>query len=416
MSGRKKRKGETLRMTIRTMMVSMGAAFVVLSARSEGESYPVPEAVPELMTASDGSAVTSRETWEKVRRPEIVRLLCEQEYGVRPVERPSDLTFAEIAAPETCFGGKAIRKRVRATYSGPYGKGTMDFSVWIPKADHPVAAFVHSSPRPAETADDPTAPRKVYLLPAEYIVSRGYAVAAYCNQDVAADWKGPDVATNGVFLAYGPKDLSKRGPSEWGILSAWAWGMSRVLDWMETEPLIDAKRVGAVGLSRNGKTALVAGAFDSRFAMTVSCCSGCSGAKLNHMANWESESIKAIMIAKKWFCPNYEQYVGHDRDGKMAFDQHFLLALVAPRLLYVSSASEDAWAGQRGEFAAAQLASPAWGLYGRNGLVEHGFPKPDTPCLAGSVGYHLRTGVHDITRYDWQCYLDFADRHDWNLR
>ena len=121
MSGRKKRKGETLRMTIRTMMVSMGAAFVVLSARSEGESYPVPEAVPELMTASDGSAVTSRETWEKARRPEIARLLCEQEYGVRPVERPSDLTFAEIAAPETCFGGKAIRKRVRATYSRPYG-------------------------------------------------------------------------------------------------------------------------------------------------------------------------------------------------------------------------------------------------------------------------------------------------------
>jgi len=393
----------------------MAAAAVLAGAQAlaEMEGAPVPKGVPELMRLSDGRVVSSVSDWERARRPEIVKTLLEQEYGVRPVDRPADLSFAAVRPDEEVFGGKAVRKRIRATYSGPHGKGTMAFSAWIPKASHPVAAFVHSAPRPAETAADVDGPRPVYWLPAEEIVSRGYAAVAYCNQDVAADWKGPDVPTNGVFAAYGPLDAKKRRPTEWGILSAWAWGMSRVLDWIETEPTLDAGRVAAVGLSRNGKTALVAGAFDPRFAMVISCCSGCSGAKLNHIELWESEHIAQIMVAEKWFCPNYRQYVG--QEAKMPFDQHFLLALVAPRLLYVSSAAEDAWAGQRGEFWSAVLASPAWELYGRPGLVQHGFPKADAPLNAGDVGYHLRTGFHDITRYDWQCYMDFADGHGWRF-
>lgn len=377
----------------------------------EFEKNPEPKDVPPLLVADSGEAVVSREQWEAVRRPEIAKVLLEQEYGVRPVERPADLAFAETAAPEECYGGKALRKRVRATYSGPGGKGRMDFSVWIPKRATPAPVFIHSSPRPAETADDVNGPRPVYWLPVDDIVSRGFAVVAYCNQDVALDWAAPDVATSGVFKVFGPENLLSRGPTEWGIISAWAWGMSRVLDWVETEPLLDARRAAAVGLSRNGKTALVAGAFDTRFALTVSCCSGCSGAKLNHINLHESEHIKQIMVAKKWFCPNYAKYIG--KDSSMSFDQHFLLALVAPRLLYVSSATEDAWAGQRGEFASLELASPVWRLYGLPGLVAHGFPKPDMPLNAGYLGYHLRTGQHDITRYDWQCYMDFAEGHGW---
>ena len=393
--------------------IAMLTVALSLSAYAEFEKPSVPENVPPLLTTVSGEIVSSREQWERVRRPEIVRTLLEQEYGVRPVERPGDLAFAETAAPETCYGGKAIRKRVRATYSGPGGRGEMNFSVWIPKSRKPAPVFIHSSPRPSETADDINGPRPVYWLPVDDIVSRGFAVVAYCNQEVALDWKGPDAATSGVFKVFGPQDAGKRAPTEWGILSAWAWGMSRVLDWVETEPLLDAKRAAAVGLSRNGKTALVAGAFDTRFALTVSCCSGCSGAKLSHMSLWESESIKAILVAKKWFCKNYEKYSGLDHSPKMTFDQHWLLALVAPRLLYVSSATEDAWAGPRGEFASLELASPVWRLYGIPGLIAHGFPKADTPLHAGNAAYHLRTGVHDITRYDWQCYMDFAEGKGW---
>jgi dienelactone hydrolase len=191
--------------------------------------------------------------------------------------------------------------------------------------------------------------------------------------------------------------------------------MSRIVDWIETEPLLDSKRIASVGLSRNGKTSLVAGAMDERFAMVVSCCSGCCGAKLNHMRCWESETFKNLAHVVKWFAPNFLKYVGKDESPEMKFDQHQFLALVAPRLLYVSSATEDAWAGPRGEFAAAALASPAWELYGKAGLVHHGFPKADYPLHAGNIGYHLRTGLHDITRIDWHLYMDFADGHGWNL-
>ena len=392
-------------------IVVLSSLLVMQGAFAEFKQPPMPKRVPELLVSSSGEAITTREQWERVRRPEIAKTLLAQEYGIRPIERPADLAFAETAAPEECCCGKAIRKRVRATYSGPGGKGEMNFSVWIPKRATPAPVFVHSSPRPAETAADPDGPRPAYWLPVDDIVSRGFAAVAYCNQDVAEDCWGADVATTGVFKVFGPQNLLERKPTEWGIISAWAWGMSRVLDWIETEPLLDAKRAAAVGLSRNGKTALVAGAFDTRFALTVSCCSGCSGAKLNHIVLGESEHIKDIMVAAKWFCPNYAKYAG--REWEMPFDQHWLLALVAPRLLYVSSATEDAWAGPRGEFAALELASPVWRLYGRPGLIAHGFPKPDTPLHAGNAAYHLRTGIHDITRYDWQCYMDFAEGKGW---
>jgi len=399
---------------MKKVYVSICLAVVSAAAFAEFKTAPEPKDVPELLKTASGETVTTREQWETVRRPEIVKMLLEEEYGVRPVERPADLSFAETAAPEECYDGKAIRKRIKATYSGPGGKGEMNFSVWIPKRTTQAPVFIHSSPRPSETADKVDGPRPVYWLPVDDIVSRGFAVAAYCNQEVAEDWRGADVATTGVFKVFGPQDLLNRRPTEWGIISAWAWGMCRILDWVETEPLLDAKKAAAVGLSRNGKTALVAGAFDTRFAMTVSCCSGCSGAKLNHIELWESEHIKDIMVAKKWFAPAYAKYVGKDRTSKMPFDQHFLLALVAPRLLYVSSASEDAWAGQRGEFAALELASPVWKrLYGIPGLVAHGFPKADVPLNAGNLGYHLRDGFHDITRYDWRCYMDFAEGRGW---
>ena len=387
----------------------LASFFLCTTAFAEFEKPAEPQAVPQFASKSVAE-------WESVERPKVLKTFLREAYGVRPVERPADLSFAESAAPESVMDGRAVRKRVKATYSGPGGSAEMNFSVWIPKAEHPVAVFVHSSPRPAETAADVNGPRPAYWLPVEDIVSRGYAVVAYCNQEVALDWHLATVATSGVFKVFGPNDLKHRKPTEWGILSAWAWGMSRVVDWIEREPLLDAERIAAVGLSRNGKTALLAGATDERFGLVISCCSGCSGAKLNHMACEGSETIKDISIAASWFCPNYMKYVGHDCDEQLPFDQHQFLALVAPRLLYVSSASEDAWAGPRGEFASATLASCVWNLYGKSGLVQHGFPKPDRPLHAGNIGYHLRTGLHDITREDWRCYMDFADGHGWNLK
>ena len=368
--------------------------------------------VPALLKTFAGAEVASVAAWEKTRRPEILKTMTEEVYGVRPVGRPGDLRF-EVLGETPDLGGKAVKKLVRGTYSGPGGQGELVFAAWLPKSRAKAPAFMHLAPRPAETAADPNGPRPGYLLPAEYIVGRGYAAIAVCEYDSAQDWRqSPAVATNGVFRAFGPSAIDGRTDCEWGILSAWAWGASRVMDWIETEPAIDASRVGVVGLSRNGKTALVAGATDPRFALTVSCCSGMCGAKLNHLDCGGDEDAEAILVAHRWFSPRFRQWSGRDR--AMPFDQHWLLALVAPRLLFVSSATEDAWAGPRGEFTSCRLASPAWELYGEKGFVEDGFPRPDCPLLEGSVGYHLRSGVHGITPADWRAYLDFADRHGWS--
>ena len=388
---------------------------MVLAATADFKRPGEPENVPELLVAQDGSRVDSREMWEKVRRPEIVKMLTEGEYGVRPVERPPDLRFEQLRPDEEVFGGMAVKKLVRGTYSGPGGSASFVFAAWIPKSARKVPAFIHVSPRPADTAADIDGPRPVYYLPADYITSRGYAAIASCDYDFTVDFHMmSDEPTGGVFKVFGPKSMKGRGPTEWGILSAWSWGASRILDWVEEEPSLDARHVAVVGLSRNGKTALCAGALDTRFAMAVSCCSGCGGAKLNHMVCMGSESIELIMQpAWRWFCPNFAKWIG--KEDEMPFDQHQWLALMAPRLLYVSSASEDGWAGPRGEFASAALATPAWELYGKAGLVHHGFPKPDMPLHAGNIGYHLRSGLHDITRYDWENYLDFADGHGWRI-
>lgn len=370
----------------------------------------VPDSVPVLLRTEAGETVTTREAWERVRRPEVLKTMCTRVYGERPVERPADLAFEQIGVDEICYGGAAVKKVIRGSYTGGSGRETFTLTAWIPRTAGRHGAFVHLSPRPTPGADDPKGPRPVYTLPAAYIVSRGYAAVAVCDYEFAPDFfcvKGN--ATNGVFRAFGPKNAAARAPSEWGILSAWAWGASRALDWIETEPTLDATRVGVVGLSRNGKAALVAGATDPRFALTVSCCSGTGGAKLNHMKNKGSETVKQIMKpAWMWFCPRFAEWIGRDRE--MPFDQHWLLALMAPRLLYVSSATKDDWAGPRGEFAAGVLASAAWGLYGLPGLTGE-FPKPDVPVQAGRVGYHLRSGKHAIMLYDWQRYIDFADRH-----
>ena len=362
--------------------------------------------VPDLLGGARSLA-----DWTAWRRAEVKRAVVDGLYGRRPVERPADLAFA-VTSVEDAFGGKAVKKLVRATCSGPGGPMALNFAAWIPTRAVKAPAFVYLSPRVAKDCDDPDRGRREYTLPAAYVVSRGYAVVAVDDYESAPDWdKSPARATNGVFKAFGPADATARGDATWGILSAWAWGASRALDWLETEPRVDARRVAVCGLSRNGKAALAAGVTDERFALAVSCCSGEGGAKLRHFDCPGSETVKDISIAWRWFAPSYVQWAGRDRE--MPFDQHWLLALMAPRLCYVSSATEDDWAGPRGEYAAAALASAAWRLYGKRGLVSDGFPAPDTPCHAGEIGYHLRTGGHALEPYDWKQYLDFADRHGW---
>ena len=354
--------------------------------------------------------------WNAANRAETLAWFLENEYGARPAaaERP-DVTFAPACADRTMMEGRAVRKRIRATVRGPYGDLSFMITAFIPSAAQtPAPAFVLICNRDA-TNIDPERQEKSPFWPAEEIVARGYAAIAFCNAEVAPDFNFAN--TRGVFACYERYDDVKpkrchRPHNAWGTLSAWAWGASRVMDWIETEPRIDAKHVAVVGHSRGGKTALLAGVTDARFAMACVNDSGCSGAKLNRMDLPHSETIAIITRSfPYWFCNNYRMWC--NRDAEMPFDQHQFLALMAPRLVAVASASEDAWAGPQGEFESCRLASGAWEACGAKGLVADAFPPPDTPLQDGSISYHVRTGKHNLTPYDWTVYMDFADRHGW---
>ena len=388
----------------RTMFAAASAAVTIACTAA------TPENVPELLTTFEGERVCTVEQWENVRAPELLAEFTKEEYGRRPVERPAALAFAKAEPDAVMMDGKALRKRIRVMYGGPYGGGAFTFTAFIPRQAKPAPAFLLICNRPPDENIDPTRNVKSGFWPAEEIVARGYAAIAFWNGDIAPDRNTGNSV--GVFAAF--RDVTQRTQPKdsWGTLSAWAWGASRVMDWIETEPLLDAKHVAVVGHSRGGKTALVAGVYDRRFAMACSNDSGCSGAKLNHIDLPKSEHINSIVRSfSYWFCPNYVFHVNADTEWRV--DQHEFIALMAPRLVCIASATEDAWAGQEGEYHSGLLASPAWELYGLKGLVASGFPPPDTPLQEGSISYHLRTGPHNLTPYDWARYMDFADRHGW---
>ncbi|MCQ2391366.1 MAG: hypothetical protein MJ240_08070 [Kiritimatiellae bacterium] len=374
-----------------------------------GDDIPAAQNVPELMVTKSGEKVTSVAQWEQTRRPEILKTFQEQEFGIRPVERPASLAFTPICEDKVMMDGAALRKRTRISYEGPRGKSGFDVTCFIPTAaKKPAGAFLLICNRPPDKNIDPERVNKIDFWPAEEIVARGYAAVAFWNGDVAEDSKTNSFAT-GVYTCFGPTE-AERTPTCWATISAWAWGASRVLDWLETIPAIDAKHVAVVGHSRGGKTSLWAAASDPRFAMACVNDSGCAGAKLNHVELEGSESLAIINKAfPHWFCLNYRQY--NDQEMVMPFDQHWLVALVAPRQVCIASATRDNWAGQPGEFLSGLYASPAWELYGKQGLVApNGFPPPNAPLQGGHVSYHLRSGVHVLNLYDWTCYMDAADK------
>ena len=382
--------------------------------------WPRPEPInlPPLFTEASGGATV--EAWEKTRRPEIMRIFESSMYGERPVGRPDGLTFTPLAEDKVMMDGQAIRKQVRIGYTGPLGTGGFNVLAYIPVSarTNPAPAFVLICNRVLDENADPDRKVRTGFFPAEEIVARGYAAIIFKNTELAHDEKIHSL-TGGVFAVFGPKERTFRS---WGAISAWAWGASRVMDWIETERLFDARHVGVVGHSRGGKTSLWAAATDSRFAMACVNDSGCCGAKLNHASIPMSENIELDNVVNPhWFCSAFRLCDG--RDAFLPFDMHQVAACIAPRLLAIGSASRDTPAGPYGEFLTAKLASPAWELYGLKGLEpdpdmkdklgHKGFPPCGVAIDAGCVSYHLREGGHGLTLEDWNIYMDFADRHGW---
>jgi len=327
------------------------------------------------------------------------------------------MTFDKPTIDDQAFGGKAIRKSVWVRFAGKADGPSMEIVLYLPKqATQPVPVFVgmHLFPkndvdgRPGglwQRPDGDTTTQVPGEQLGSYILQRGYGYATLTAEDFAPD--DADRYTQGVIGPSLPSDQKEPAPDAGRAIAAWAWGLSRALDYFETDPQVDSTRVIAIGHSRMGKTALWAAAQDERFAIAISNNSGCGGAALSRRVF--GETVEAINRRfPHWFCTNFRQY--NERESEIPFDQHELIALIAPRPVYVASAADDRWADPRGELLSAINAESVYRLLGRNveGLVDE---PPLNRSIGDYIGYHLRTGKHALTDFDWVQYLDFADRH-----
>ena len=382
----------------------VGWYFASLEKVDKIRSYTLPEA----LTMNDGRKVETPEQWYSERRPEILGMIETEMYGKAP-GRIEGTTWEVVDEDRQALGGKAIRKQIKIDFhrGGQYIMVLM----YLPNnAEGKVPVFLGLNfegnatvnADPAILYPDPEHARQYGIYtqkergslasrwPVEEIISRGYGVATFHTSDVDPDFD--DGFRNGVSPFIYREGQDYPDPDQWGTISAWAWGMSRVMDYLETDPDVDASRVSTIGHSRLGKTALLAGARDERFAMVVSNCSGCCGAALSRRNYGETvESI--IHLFPHWFCSNFYKY--SDRLDDLPFDQHEFLALIAPRPLYVGSAEDDAWADPTGERISLQEAQKVYDFLGLDRSL---------------TGHHIHEGVHDITSEDWNHYMDFADR------
>jgi len=396
------------KITISLMTVSLAILLFSCSLHAQKRETNYDEAkvpayeLPDPLQFDDGREVRNARQWEKKRRPQVLEVFAQEMYGHMPA-RPEGLHFSTISE-ETVYAGLGLRKVVRI-YLDADQAHWFDVLIHLPKdAAGPVPMFVGLNFKGNDATLDE---RADFRWPYELVLKAGMGVATAWRDSIEPDGKDSKLAeAEGVCRDGGVRSWYNKD-GDWGAISAWAWGLSRIVDYLETDEAYDTDRLAVIGHSRLGKTALWAGANDLRFDMVISNDSGCCGAALSRRKF--GETFEVIDTAfPHWFTREFDKYKG--REETFPADQHWLIALAAPRPVYVASATEDLWADPKGEWLAAKAAEPVYTLFGMQGL-DDGMPAPDVSDGDGRIGYHIRSGKHNIIAFDWQQYISFMNRH-----
>lgn len=389
--------------------------------------------LPSVLAGPNGKSIESKDQWP-AHRKYLVELFAREEYGFAPTD-PVTIRTEVFDDGIANLGGQLnpkIRRRQIAVFLERKGKQVrVDMALWSPKDRAKAPCFIGLNFRGNQsTCDDPSIrlttswcdnrnpgvvdnkatqesrSNQSMRWPISQIVESGYAVATAHYSDIDPDFD--DNFENGVHALFPEHRIDQEHPDRWGSIAAWAWGMSRLADVLEKLEGVDPQGLMCVGHSRLGKTALWAGVTDERFQVVISNNSGCGGAALSKRVY--GESVARINTSfPHWFNRNFRKY--NDKEELLQFDQHQLIAAIAPRPVYIASASEDKWADPLGELLAGYHASAAYSLLGKKGLGIKELPVVNTPVADGAIGYHLRKGEHDMLLYDWQEFMAFAKRH-----
>lgn len=322
-------------------------------------------------------------------KEETIAFFQERMYGVSP-QSPVAVRAERTGDAQRVFAGQAVREELRLSFDAPEGECAYPLTVLRPNGDAARPYFVYISFFPVNGD---------FRTPFEEIIDAGYGLAVLDYNAVSKDQRG----TYDGLMAMAARDER----SGWGKIAAWAYAASRVMDYLLTRDDVDYARVGVIGHSRLGKTALWCGVNDERFSMAAVVQSGCGGAALNRGKIGETLAGMTTMFPD-WFCGAFQDYA-HEVE-RHAFDQHDLIAAMAPRGVYVCSAAEDEWADPASEYLACAAAASAY--EGKGFVAEDRLPIAGDVFHEGMIGYHLRQGMHALAREDWQKIIAYRDLHN----
>ncbi|MGB4292147.1 MAG: acetylxylan esterase [Bacteroidales bacterium] len=388
------------------------------------EALVGPYTLPELLVTLNGKKVRNAKMWHNMRRPEIVRMFEELEYGKTP-GRPANMSFNVFDKGTPALDSKAIRKQVTVYFTGDTSKYKMDILIYLPAgASGPVPLFLNLGFMPNNTITDDPGIKPGYMwsrdgkriptkagsfgrMNVDLFLSNGIGFASINYADIEPDFAdGYKYGIRGYYLKPGQKYPAD---DEWGAIAAWSWGLSRAMDYFETDPQIDSKKVILFGVSRLGKTVLWTGARDTRFGMVIASCSGEGGAALSRREY--GENIKHMTDSTRYFyqfCGNRRKFA--DDPSSCPIDAHMLVALVAPRPLLLQTGETDYWSDPKGEFLAAVASEPVWKLLGKKGLGTDVMP-PAGEAILNDLGYYMHAGGHGAMPDDYQIFIKFIRKH-----